>query len=173
MQPNVRQWENDEARTPYAAGSSSLYRVLERRFGGGEGVRRFFGSQERAEQLIAVCGGHFRDLFELARTAVVRTDSLPVTDETLAAAILDMRLTYLPIAEDDGVWLQGIAESRTDRLKTAGPENVNRFTHFLDWHLVLFLRNGEDWYDVHPLIREDVAKVARRAAKDAAPVSNG
>lgn len=173
MQPTVRQWENDEARTPYAAGSHRMYRVLERRFGGSDGLLRFFGSADAAGLLIGVCGGHFRDLFELARTAILKTDTLPVTAATLESSILDLRQTYLPIAEDDAVWLQGIAESRADRLKTAGPEHVNRFTHFLDWHLVLFLRNGEDWYDVHPLIREDVAKVARRAAREAAPVSNG
>ena len=173
MQPSVRQWENDEARTDYPEGSRRLHRVLERRFGGADGILRFFGSEEKAGRLIAVCGGHFKDLFDLARTTVVRSNSVPVTDETLASAILDVRLRYLPIAEDDAVWLQRVAESRTDRLKTKGPEHVNRFTHFLDSHLVLFLRNGEDWYDVHPLIREAVAKVARRVIEGAAPVSNG
>jgi hypothetical protein len=66
-----------------------------------------------------------------------------------------------------------VAESRSHGLRTAQAEDVNRFTHFLDTHLVLFLRNGEEWYDVHPIIREDVREEARRAAVAAVPRSDG
>jgi hypothetical protein len=34
---------------------------------------------------------------------------------------------------------------------------------FLDSHLVLFLTNGKQWYDVHPLIREEVQNIIQRA----------
>jgi hypothetical protein len=34
-------------------------------------------------------------------------------------------------------------------------------SRFLDTHLVLFLTNGKDWYDLHPLIREEVAALAK------------
>jgi hypothetical protein len=33
---------------------------------------------------------------------------------------------------------------------------------------VLFLRNGKEWYDVHPLIRKHVEKIALREAEAAA-----
>jgi hypothetical protein len=29
--------------------------------------------------------------------------------------------------------------------------------------LVLYLRNGNEWYDIHPLIREDVKYIAKMA----------
>ena len=171
--PSVRQWENDELRTPYEAGNRCVRRVLEKRFGGEAELMRFFGSDAAVSRLVDVCGGHFEDLFELARTAVARTESLPVTAKTLESAIVEVRRYYLPVAVSDAVWLQEIAERRTDGLQTAHPEDVNRFTLFLDTHLVLFLRNGEDWYDVHPLIREEIAAKARRAVEGAVPVSNG
>jgi len=40
---------------------------------------------------------------------------------------------------------------------------VGRLSRFLDTHLVLYLTNGEDWYDVHPLIRDEVCALAKLA----------
>lgn len=171
--PSVRQWENDAERTRYPKGDECLWQVLEKRFGGRDELLRFFGTEEGVWKLIQVCGGHFRDLFELARTAVARAKQLPVTDGVLESAIAEVRSNYLPIPSADAVGLQGVAESRSHGLRTARAEDVNRFTHFLDTHLVLFLRNGEEWYDVHPIIREDVREEARRAAVAAAPRTDG
>ncbi|HEX3146318.1 MAG TPA: hypothetical protein VHQ64_20250, partial [Pyrinomonadaceae bacterium] len=62
--PSIRQWENDDVRTRYDNGWSALLRLTQKRFGE-RGYREFFGEDEetakqRAEELIAVCGGHFR-----------------------------------------------------------------------------------------------------------------
>jgi hypothetical protein len=35
---------------------------------------------------------------------------------------------------------------------------------FLDAHLVLCYRNGHEWYDLHPLIRDTVIAQAARVA---------
>jgi hypothetical protein len=161
--PSVRQWENDAARTQYEPGRACLYQVLVKRFGGEAGLLQFFGKTANVFKLIDLCGGHFRDLLRLAREAVVRSTSSPVPDKVLEASIIEVRSSYLPIAAADAVWLQLIATSRTHGLRTTTPEDVNRFSHFLDTHLVLFLRNGEEWYDIHPLIRVDVEETARLA----------
>lgn len=42
-------------------------------------------------------------------------------------------------------------------------ESQQRITFFLDTHCALILRNGEEWYDVHPLIRDDVEEILKRA----------
>ena len=52
-------------------------------------------------------------------------------------------------------------------MKTTEPEEINRLTRFLDTHVVLYLKNGEEWYDVHPLIRKEVATIAGAAAAEA------
>jgi hypothetical protein len=44
--------------------------------------------------------------------------------------------------------------------------DVSRLTRFLDTHFVLYLRNGEEWYDIHPLIREEVQAIVDRQQKN-------
>ena len=47
-------------------------------------------------------------------------------------------------------------------------------TFFLDTHCALILKNGDEWYDVHPLIRDEVAELVKRgeAVAPAAPSLN-
>ncbi|MBZ5626483.1 MAG: ATP-binding protein [Acidobacteriia bacterium] len=40
-------------------------------------------------------------------------------------------------------------------------KEIGRLTRFLDTLLVLYLRNGEEWYDLHPLVRDEVQKIAK------------
>jgi len=35
-------------------------------------------------------------------------------------------------------------------------EMLSRLAGYFDTHLVLNYRNGQDWYDVHPLIRDSL-----------------
>jgi hypothetical protein len=48
-------------------------------------------------------------------------------------------------------------------LKSTAQAEINRLTKFLDTHIVLYLRNGEEWYDVHPLVRDEVCRIAASA----------
>lgn len=163
--PSVRQWNNDANRTPYQAGRDALCGLAKKRFGDGD-FQEFFGSTDRADQLVAVCGGHFRDLLLLLRESVLRAKSLPVEDDVTQHAIQSVRRSFLPIAAEDAKWLDQIGKLRTCALPSDKPEDVGRLTRFLDTHFVLYLNNGEDWgedwYDIHPLIREDVAVIVRR-----------
>jgi hypothetical protein len=47
---------------------------------------------------------------------------------------------------------------------------VTRLARFLDSHSVLYFVNGEEWYDVHPLVRDEARQVADAAAGAAPPV---
>ena len=38
--------------------------------------------------------------------------------------------------------------------------NLYNLSRFFDTHLVLGYRNGGEWYDVHPLLRDEVARLA-------------
>jgi hypothetical protein len=121
------------------------------------------GRFPKAEELIEHCGGHFRDLFLLLREAVLRARQLPVTDEVVPAAIRSVRSNFLPIALEDAQWLDKIQHSRTAMLPSSAPEDASRLTRFLDTHFVLYLTNGEEWYDIHPLIRNEVAEIVKRS----------
>jgi len=154
-----------------------LFRSLVRRRLGEDGLRRLFGEQglsghQLVDRLIAACGGQFRDLLRLLRETVLSATlgaGLPVSSELVDGVIDTVRREFTPIAQDDAKWLDEIARVRATALASneAGP--VNRLTRFLDTHFVLFFVNGDKWYDIHPLIREEVQTVLRASAK-AAPL---
>lgn len=174
--PSVRQWNPDPARTPYRPGQEALSQVLVQRFGE-EGLIRLFGPADlqrktaqqpspkeqalRAVQpLVDHCGGHFRDLLRLVNQAMLATQSLPISSRVIEYAIQKTRQDYLPLLVPDARWLQRIGKTRAADPQT--PDDRSRLIRFLDGHLVLYLRNGHEWYDVHPLIRQEVDEVVAR-----------
>jgi hypothetical protein len=167
--PCVRLWDNDLKRTPYAKGRDLLLDAIAKRFGK-ESFDRVFGQgpqggQALADRLVTLSGGHFRDLLRLFRETVVLIStwrpSLPVVTEVLDRAIINVRNEYLPIAIEDARWLEEISRRRDPALPDSKPESIGRLSRFLDTHLVLYLTNGKDWYDLHPLIRDEVAALAK------------
>ncbi len=163
--PCLRMWNKDAKRSQCDAGVEALCSLVEKRFST-SGLIRFFGPDpfSRAGRLIELCGGHFRDLLLLLRETVIRADSLPVSDDAIDRAIVRVRSNFLPISLDDAQWLAQIEREKATLLKSTDPAEIHRLTRFLDTHIVLYLRNGEDWYDVHPLVRDEVRNIAAAAA---------
>ncbi len=167
---NVKLWKNNPKRTAEPAGWAAMRRVIERRFTA-ECMTRYFGKPTKkgefaqADKLIAASGGHFRDLLVLLRETLVRaTGNLPVSAEIIEASINTLRSSYLPVPLDDAQWLHQIGELRECVLKNRDPDSVQRMTFFLDTHCALILRNGDEWYDIHPLLRDEVAEIVAREA---------
>lgn len=163
----VHLWNKDPERSRCEP-TWSVFRSLVKRRLGEEGLLRLFGpppaQQERVDRLIDVCGGHFRDLLRLLRDTVVRATSLPalpVSDAVLDHAVNSARRDFLPIAADDAQWLAKIAAVRATALPNTEATAVNRLARFLDSHFVLYFVNGDEWYDIHPLIRDEVAEVIK------------
>ncbi len=163
--PCLPLWKNDAARTECHHGPGAMRSLVVKRFTEA-GLKRFFGPQAvaRVDRLIGLCGGHFRDLLLLLRETVLRADSLPVAEEAIERAIVRVRSNFLPISLDDARWLFEIERERVSLLKSSDPAEVNRLTRFLDTHVVLYLKNGQEWYDVHPLVREEVKEIVTKAA---------
>lgn len=139
---------------------------MKRRFGP-VGYARVFGPAEDggpalARKIIDQCGGHFRDLLYMLREVLLRANQLPVTAEVVDAAIAEMRNQFLPIAVQDARWLKRIADLRATALPSTEPEDVQRLTRFLDTHFVLYFKNHESWYDIHPLIRDEVEQIVQK-----------
>ncbi len=167
--PCVRLWENDRQRSRYPGGWRSFQDAILKRFTE-EGFRQIFGTspgagQQMADKLIAQSGGHFRDLLRLFREAIALVGpwrpTLPITPAVLERAVANIRNEFRPIADDDARWLAEIGRRRDTALPDSSPESVGRLSSFLDAHLVLYLANGEGWYDIHPLIREEVEALAK------------
>ncbi|MEZ4409489.1 MAG: AAA family ATPase [Polyangiales bacterium] len=150
-----------------AAGVTSMRAVVEKRGDWG----RLLGSEARLKHLIESSGGHLRDLLRILAEIVRRADSLPVSDHAVESAVNQIKNDALPIAEQDAVWLARIAN--TNRASLAVASRLPDLARFLDTHLVLCYRNGDEWYDVHPLIRDEVEAqaldVAKRAKAAATP----
>jgi hypothetical protein len=162
--PCLRMWDRNAGRAKCEPGVKAAEALVEKRFSH-QGLERFFGPEplKRADRLISMCGGHYRDLLLLLRETVLRADSLPVSEEAINAAIIRVRSNYLPISLEDAQWLAQIERERATPLKSTAQAEINRLTKFLDTHIVLYLRNGEEWYDVHPLVRDEVCRIAASA----------
>jgi hypothetical protein len=165
----VHLWNNDAERTRCEPAWEVFRSLVERRFGK-EGLRLLFGKQAAGQKLvddvIGVCGGHFRDLLRLLRDTVVRATSLPnlpVPPAVIVNTINAARRDFLPIAQDDARWLAEIATVRATALPSTDAAPVNRLARFLDSHFVLYFVNADEWYDIHPLIRDEVAEVVQAA----------
>ena len=165
---NIKLWKNDEKRSGLQSGLKTMQSIVKRRFTD-EGLRRFFGdvtktgSSRMANSLIQASGGHFpRSQSSYCAKPSCAPPIFPSTRGVVQASINNLRTSFLPIPSDDAKWLHEIAWKRDSLLRDRSPESVQRMTFFLDTHCALILRNGEEWYDVHPIIREELKEIVAR-----------
>ena len=107
------------------------------------------------ERMALATGGDFRNFFRMVSTALIKSgglDALPIPESIIVETENHLRREMLPIAADDMLWLKKIAESKSPKLKNIA--NLPQLARFFETCLILNYRNGDDWYDVHPLIRE-------------------
>jgi hypothetical protein len=145
----------DRSRQPDPAGLEVLHKVVAARYPGWE---KLF-TAEALNQLATSSGGDLREFFRLIRLCLpaVRDDSqLPLSLEAVKPAENAARNEMLPIPADHLVWLQRITKTHDTCLEKDADLPV--LAHFLDNRLVMNYRNGSDWYDVHPLLRDVVDK---------------
>lgn len=127
---------------------------------------RLLGKEELLDKVILTSGGNIRDLLRLLSEIIRRASELPVGEEVVDDAINQMRAEFLPIADSDAVWLAQIAETHEASFDDMG--KLPDLARFFDTHLVLCYRDGPEWYDVHPLIKNIVIKQAQGIAARAA-----
>lgn len=143
----------DRSRTPDPEGLALMHRVIAKRFPDWQDIF----TPEALDRLALSSGGDLRELFRLIRFCLpaIRDDSqLPLSAAAVAVAENNVRGEMLPIPADHLAWLKRIGESHDTCL--ASDADLPTLAHFLDNRLVLNYRNGGNWYDVHPLLREVV-----------------
>ena len=133
----------------------SAYHAFEQVVGKRGDWRRLLG-QDRSvlHHLIRNSGGHLRDLLRLLAAVALRARTLPVSESAVAAAINRRKAEFLPIPNDDARWLAAVCQTHQAELQSL--QELPSLARFFDTHLVLCYRNGDEWYDVHPLISEHV-----------------
>ena len=111
-------------------------------------------SRDQLDQMALSTGGDFREFFRFIRGTLlkaVNAAELPIGDSIIEEAVNHLRRDMLPIAKEDKMWLRKIAKSKDSELEKI--EELPRLARFFDTSLVLNYRNGDYWYDVHPLLK--------------------
>ncbi len=168
---NLPMWKRGPKRTTRPDSLRVLRSLVERRFERVEkdGIERYFdgikkdGSHPLLDQMIDASGGHFRDLFRLMRESFISATNLPVTEDVINHAIYTVRSSFMPIAVQDARALHRISELQATAHETSGDADIYQLAQFMNTHRVLYFINGEEWYDIHPLIRVEVKAIVDRA----------
>lgn len=166
--PTVQLWTHDRSRQPSEAGHR-LFRDIVRRRLGVDGAERLFGAgalgqDGPVDQLIRASGGHVRDLLRMIRGVIRRAQVMPVPPDAIDRAIAELRRDFLPIALDDAKLLHEVARVQDLAPESMDAPTVEKLSYFLNSHMVAYFMNGAAWYDIHPLIRDDVARLAATTA---------
>lgn len=166
-------WKKD-TREKYEEGFLAITSLLKKRFGE-PGFEKFFGPLDPdgtaplANRVIKQSGGHFRDLLRIVEEALLLADELPVTPATIESAITSVRRNFLPLASDTVATLWEV--HRTQRLDYVEKDknSIPRVAEFLNSHIVLNFRNGDTWYDLHPLVVDEVREIMEETVIPASP----
>ncbi len=145
--------ESSKEPEPHQDGLARMREVVEKRY---DHWRDFFTEGQLA-RLAQHSGGDLRDYLRMLRLAVTRVlglPQLPVPDQLIADAEDAVRNDMLPIAENDRAWLAKIMVSHKPELPSL--DALPDFARLQEGKYLLHYRNGEDWYDVHPLLRSEV-----------------
>lgn len=137
------------------AGIGKLLAIIERRYGD---LAEFF-REGQLRRLAQSSGGDIRDFFRMARLAITHSSrvGLPLPDAVIKHAEDAVRSDMLPITANDREWLLKIAYSHEAELPSL--DKLPEFARLQEGKYVLQYRNGEDWYAVHPLLREELGLV--------------
>jgi hypothetical protein len=166
--PTLKMWHKrgrtETQARPDEKGFMTAREILRRRFTSHEECARVFGPPDEnsqfplAERLLESSGGALRDMLRLFRVALLGAQELPLTPAQIDTAIGIVRDDFR-VSVEDARWLYKIHEEQWAAPETDKAAHVNLLNRLLDSHLVLYYRNDEDWYDSHPLVREEVNRI--------------
>ena len=156
MLPSVHVYDHrpkdGEAPSPSERGLAAMVDIVCKRFPEWD---EFF-TREQMIRLAANSGGDLRDFFRLVKLCIPQALyhlQRPLPETLLDSAESDLR-NDMPLADDDRAWLQKIQRSHQREL--ASLDKLPDFARLTEGKYILNYRNGDDWFDVHPLLRVTV-----------------
>ena len=161
----------DRSTDPDIAMLPALQEMVDRRCGGAHNRRRFI-DDALLRNVILASGGDLRDLFRMLKLAALyafEVPSLPVDAALLDSVYANWRAPYLPLAVDTAERLAAVHATKQPLIPTKNEWFV--VMGDLAQKRMLLYRNGEVWYDVHPLLRDAVAAAAAKATEQAAAMA--
>ncbi|MFP5347844.1 MAG: hypothetical protein ACLGIA_12565 [Actinomycetes bacterium] len=135
----------DRAGDAFEGGYELLTDVLERRLPPRCLLGDFLDPTE-LRRVIALSGGHMCDYLRMLDDVVLRIHELPAPSRDVDRAVTQIRGDFLPLADDERLWLQRIAKSHELSLRTQ--DEWEGLAGLLDRHLVLRYPDEEPWYAV-------------------------
>jgi len=156
MLPSVHVYEGKPKEgtdpVPSETGLDKMVEVVRGRFPEWE---EFF-TRAQLQRLAASSGGDLRDFFRLVKLCILQAlyKSPPLSDDVLKGSESDLR-NDMPLAHDDRNWLRKVVKSHQREL-----DNIDKlpdFARLTESKYILNYRNGDDWFDVHPLLRAAVS----------------
>jgi len=152
---------------PYSKGLDALERVVAHRGDWG----RLLGDRAALDQVLLASGGYLRDLFGILQTTLrlSRGRTLPLDGAVLELALQEVRNAYLPVSNEDALWLDRIHARQATELEDG--TKLPDLARYFDNLLVMAYCNGEEWWALHPLIagaiHEQAEQVRRRRKAEA------
>lgn len=150
---------------PAQAGFELLKQVVEQR---GDWRRVF--APEDFELVLFETGGYLRDLFRVLSELMMHAadqNAMPLDRSAVEFELARLRADYLPISHEDCQWLARVALSHEAELPAH--KDIPSLSRLFDNHLLLCYRNGEEWYDLHPLIRDEVGRITSKVLTKTEP----
>jgi hypothetical protein len=140
----------DQSGRAFPTGIAKLRDLVARRLD----VPRLFGADLDATlmPLVEASGGYPRDLLRMVRQVLIDVREFPVTAHAAQRVIDELTQQYAFVVRGTNLPLLGKI-STTHALPQDSAEEVAQFGRLLERWLVLAYRNGDEWYDLHPLVR--------------------
>ncbi|MBL4684793.1 MAG: hypothetical protein JKY37_09410 [Nannocystaceae bacterium] len=141
----------------HKAGLEILRKIVQQR---GEWTR-LFAEPDDFDHVLLETGGYLRDLFRALQGMLMRAadeEVHAIDREAVDLELSELRNDYLPVSIADARWLRQVA--RTHEAELPAHDKLPELSRYFDTHLLLCYRNGDEWYDLHPLIRETVERLS-------------
>jgi hypothetical protein len=162
MLPSVHVYENQpqdgEAPVRSDEGLEAMLTIVAKRF---PEWKEFF-TREQLLRLAASSGGDLRDFFRMIELCIIEALNptslpLPLQDKVIANAESALR-NDMPLARDDKARLKTVQEKHKSEWDNL--DDLPNFARLMEGKYILNYRNGDNWFDVHPLLRSAVSDSA-------------
>lgn len=149
------------SRKPAADGVAIIRKIVTRRYAQWEELI----IAQALGQVIEASGGDLRDLFRMLSILLLEVEFSTNVEAELRYTLDQIRRDMTWITTGNLERLRHLATTKAPRLESGA--DMDALVHDLETKRVLMYRNGEDWYDVHPLLREQVDRERRGSAAGA------
>ena len=133
------------------AGIAKMTEMVRRRV---EALPPIFGADlvTTLRPIIEASGGYPRDLLRMVRSLLTEIVSFPVRPEDTTRVVGELARAYADTIV--GTYTDVLARvATTHELPKENAEELALFGYLFERWLILAYRNGEEWYDLHPLVR--------------------